>query len=45
MNQITARMRSKLTDDHLHALLRGATMKLDIDITELARKAQQHLSH
>ena len=38
-------MRSGLTDDHLHAVLRSATMKLDIDITELARKAQPHSSH
>ena len=32
MNRIKSRMRSRLTNDHLHALLRSATMKLDIDI-------------
>ena len=40
MNQTKSRTRSRLTHDPLRALLRSTQTKLDIDITELARKVQ-----
>ena len=45
LNYIKCSHRSRLSDEHLHALLRCATSGLECDIKKLARAKQAHPSH
>lgn len=45
MKCIKSKERSRLTDDHLHYLLRAATTKFEPDIKKLALQKQPQVSH
>jgi Spin-doc zinc-finger/Domain of unknown function (DUF4371) len=44
MNYIKNKHRTRITDGHLHALLRVSTTSFDVDFNKLAKKLQKHQS-